>query len=147
MSVPRSTRRAVSEAHGAVARDLGLPPLQIRWFKGARPHWDESDAALCALSSRIRPGLQAAAVSSLEPPVIWLRATLRPAVAALLTAHEARHVWQERTLAEHDRRRWHVPTCERDADDYAWHGALPAALKARAQLAVAGKPLGRRFGL
>jgi hypothetical protein len=68
-------------------------------------------------------------------------------VAALLAAHEARHVWQERTLAENDQRRWHVPTSERDADDYAWQGALPEPLKARAQLAVAGRPLGRRFGL
>jgi hypothetical protein len=142
MSVPRSTRRAVGEALAAVARDLRLPPMKIRWFRGARAHWDESDAALCALSSRIRAGLQAAAVSSVEPPVIWLRATLRPAIAALLTAHEARHVWQERTLDEHDRRRWHAPTCERDADDYAWQGALPDAL-----VAVAGKSLGRRFGL
>ncbi len=145
--VPRSTRVAVREALDAVAQDLRLPPLRVRWFRGARAHWDDTDPALYALSSRIRPGLHGAAVSAVEPPVIWLRATLRPAVAALLAAHEARHVWQERTLAEHDRRRWHVPTSERDADDYAWQGALPAALKARAHLAVAGRPLGRRFGL
>jgi len=147
MVVPRSTRTAVKEALDAVGRDLGLPRLRVRWFRGSRAYWDESDAALYALSSRIRPGLQGAAVSAVEPPVIWLRATLRPAVAALLAAHEARHVWQERTLAENDQRRWHVPTSERDADDYAWQGALPAPLKARAQVAVAGRPLGRRFGL
>jgi len=147
MAVRRSTRAAVAEALEAVAKDLRLPRVQVRWFKGARGYWDDTDAALYALSSRIRPGLQGASVSALEPPVIWLRATLRPAVAALLAAHEARHVWQERTLAEDDRRRWHVPTSERDADEYAWEGALPADLKARAHLAVAGKPLGRRFGL
>jgi hypothetical protein len=147
MVVPRSTRVAVKEVLDAVAQDLRLPQLKVRWFRGARALWDDTDAALYALSSRIRPGLKGAAVSAVEPPVIWLRATLRPAVAALLAAHEARHVWQERTLAEHDRRRWHVATSERDADDYAWQGALPAALKARAQLAVAGRPLGRRFGL
>src|SRR5262245_1157779 len=147
MVVPRATRAAVKEALEAIVQDLGLPRLCVRWFKGARAYWDDTDAALYALSSRIRPGLQAAAVSAVEPPVIWLRATLRPAVAALLAAHEARHVWQERTLGEHDRRRWHVPTSERDADDYALQGALPAALKAKAERAVAGRPLGRRFGL
>lgn len=147
MTVPRSTRAAVGEALAAVAGDLRLPRLQVRWFRGARGSGDHEDAALSALSSTIRPGLQAAAVSTVEPPVIWLRATLRPAVAALLAAHEARHVWQGRTLAEHDRRRWHAPTSERDADEYAWEGALPAALKARAYRAVAGKRLGRRFGL
>jgi hypothetical protein len=147
MSVPRSTRVAVSEALDAVARDLRLPRMQVRWFKGARAHWDAADAALYALASRIRPGLKGASVSFVDPPVIWLRATLRPAVAALLAAHEARHLWQARTLDENDRRRWHEPTSEQDADDYAWQGALPAALKARAQIAVTGRPLGRRFGL
>jgi hypothetical protein len=38
-----------------------------------------------------------------------------------------------------------VPTSERDADEYAWQGALPPALKAKAYLAVAGRPLGRRW--
>ncbi len=147
MAVRRSTRVAVAEALEAVAKDLRLPRMQVRWFKGAHGYWDDTDAALYALSSRIRPGLQGASVSAVEPPVIWLRATLRPAVAALLAAHEARHVWQERTLAEDDRRRWHVPTSERDADEYAREGALPADLKAKAYRAVAGKPLGRRFGL
>ncbi len=146
MSVPRSTRVAVAEALAAVVKDLGLPRIRVRWFKGARACHDAADAALSALASRIRPGLQGAAVPAVEPPVIWLRATLRPAVAALLSAHEARHLWQERALSGDDRRRWHAPTSERDADDYAWQGALPDALKARAHLAVAGKPLGRRFG-
>ena len=146
MTVRRSTRHAVALALEAVARDLALPRMRVRWFKGARGYWDDTDAALYALSSKIRPRLLGAAVSSVEPPVIWLRATLKPAVAALLAAHEARHVWQERTLAEHDRRRWHEPTSERDADAYAWEGALPAALKATARRAVTGKPLGRRFG-
>ena len=36
MSVPRSTRAAVSEALAAVAPDLGLPRIHVRWFKGAR---------------------------------------------------------------------------------------------------------------
>ena len=116
MSVRRSTRAAVAEALAAVAKDLGIPRIQVRWFKGANGYWDESDAALYALSSRIRYGLHGAAVSALEPPVIWLRATLRPAVAALLAAHEARHVWQERMLDERDHRRWHEPTSERDAE-------------------------------
>jgi hypothetical protein len=147
MSVPRSTRLAVGEALAAVARDLGLPRMRVRWFKGARAYWDAADAALYALSGKIRPGLQGAAVPGVEPPVIWLRATLRPAVAALLAAHEARHLWQQRTLSEDDRRRWHVPTSERDADDYAWQGALPVTLKSRAERAVAGRALGRRFGL
>ena len=147
MSVPRATRAAVGEALEAVARDLRLPRVKVRWFKGARAYWDDTDAALYALSSRLRPGLQGAAVPAVDPPVIWLRGTLRPAVAALLAAHEARHLWQERVLAESDRRRWHAPTSERDADEYAWQGALPDALKARAHLAVAGRPLGRRFGL
>jgi len=146
MSVRRSTRAAVAEALAAVAKDLGIPRIQVRWFKGAHGYWDETDAALYALSSKIRPGLHGAAVSALEPPVIWLRATLRPAVAALLAAHEARHVWQERTLDERDHRRWHEPTSERDADAYALDGALPAALKEKARSAMAGKPLGRRFG-
>lgn len=147
MAVRRATRAAVAEALAAVAKDLGIPRVQVRWFKGANGYWDESDAALYALSSKIRAGLHGAAVSALEPPVIWLRATLRPAVAALLAAHEARHVWQERTLDERDHRRWHEPTSERDADRYALEGALPAALKAQARCALAGKPLGRRFGL
>jgi hypothetical protein len=147
MSVPRSTRLAVATALGAVTRDLRLPVAKIRWFRGARPYWDDADAALNALSSSIRPGLHGATVGTVDPPVIWLRATLRPAVAALLAAHEARHLWQERTLPEDDRRRWHMPTSEQDADDYAWQGALPAVLKARAQVALAGKPMGRRFGL
>jgi len=147
MTVRRSTRVAVAEALDAVARDLRLPRMRVRWFKGARAYWDDTDAALYALSSKIRPRLLGAAVSGVEPPVIWLRATLKPAIAALLAAHEARHVWQELTLAEQDRRRWHVPTSEHDADDYAWQGALPAPLKAMARRAVAGKSLGRRFGL
>ncbi|PWU23388.1 MAG: hypothetical protein C5B48_08705 [Candidatus Rokuibacteriota bacterium] len=147
MTVRRATRVAVGEALEAVARDLRIPSVRIRWFKGARPCWDNADAALYALSTRIRPDLKAAAVASVEPPVIWLRATLKPALAALLAAHEARHVWQERALEVEDRRRWHVATSERDADQYAWEGALPAALKAKAYAAVAGKPLGRRFGL
>jgi hypothetical protein len=147
MAVRRSTRVAVALALEAVLTDLRLPRVRVRWFKGARAYWDDSDAALYALSSRIRTGLQGAAVAAVEPPVIWLRATLKPAVAALLAAHEARHVWQERTLAEDDRRRWHVPTSERDADEYARAGALPAALRERAYRAVAGKALGRRFGL
>lgn len=147
MSVPRSTRGAVSETLAAVAKDLSLPRVKVRWFKGARAYWDVTDAALYALASRIRPGLKGASVAFVDPPVIWLRATLRPAVAALLAAHEARHLWQARTLDETDRRRWHEPTSERDADDYAWQGALPDALKARAQVAVAGRALGRRFGL
>src|SRR5204863_6264030 len=104
---------AVAEALDAVARDLRLPRVRVRWFKGARAYWDGADQALTALSSRIRPGLQGAAVPGVDPPVIWLRATLRPAVAALLAAHEARHLWQERILPEADRRRWHVPTSER----------------------------------
>jgi len=147
MAVRRATRLAVAEALEAIARDLSLPRLHVRWFKGARAYWDEADAALYALSSKIRPRLLGAAVSAVDPPVIWLRATLKPAVAALLAAHEARHVWQERTLAEQDRRRWHEPTSESDADEYAWTGALPAALKALAHRAMAGKPLGRRFGI
>jgi len=147
MTVRRSTRRAVADALSAVGRDLGLPRMRVRWFKGTRGYWDDTDTALYALSSKIRPRLLGAAVSGVEPPVIWLRATLKPPVAALLAAHEARHIWQERTLGEHDRRRWHVPTSERDADDYAWGGALPEMLKAMARRAVAGKALGRRFGL
>jgi hypothetical protein len=147
MAVRRSTRAAVAEALDAVLKDLRLPRVQVRWFRGAHGYWDDADAALYALSSRMRAGLQGAAVAAVDPPVIWLRATLRPAVAALLAAHEARHLWQERTLSEDDRRRWHVPTSERDADEYARGGALPAALKERAYRAVAGKPLGRRFGL
>jgi hypothetical protein len=147
MSVPRATRAAVGQTLGAVATDLGLPGVLVRWFKGARAYWDDADSALCALSSRIRPGLKGAAVPAVEPPVIWLRATLRPAIAALVAAHEARHLWQQRTLGADDRRAWHVPTSERDADEYAWQGALPAALKARAYLAVLGRPLGRRFGI
>ncbi|HXJ78267.1 MAG TPA: hypothetical protein VMS64_06240 [Candidatus Methylomirabilis sp.] len=147
MAVRRATRLAVANALEAVVKDLQLPRLRVRWFKGACGYWDDTDAALYALSSKIRPRLLGAAVSAVEPPVIWLRATLKPPVAALLAAHEARHVWQERTLAEHDRRRWHEPTSESDADHYAWTGALPATLKALAQQAVAGKPLGRRFGL
>jgi hypothetical protein len=147
MVVRRATRTAVAEALQAVTRDLGLPRLRVRWFKGARGAWDDSDAALYALSSKIRSRLLGAAVSAVDPPVIWLRATLKPAVAALLAAHEARHVWQERTLGEQDRRRWHEPTSEKDADDYAWAGALPSGLKVLARQAVAGKPLGRRFGL
>src|SRR5262245_63259863 len=146
IAVRRATRAAVAEALEAVTKDLGLPRLRVRWFRGARGYWDDADAALYALSSRIRPGLQGASVSALEPPVIWLRATLRPAVAALLAAHEARHVWQERTLDERDHRRWHEPTSERDADAYALEGALPAALKEKARSVMAGKPLGRRFG-
>jgi len=86
-------------------------------------------------------------VPGADPPVVWLRATLRPPIAALVAAHEARHLWQQLTLGDDDRRSWHVPTSERDADDYAWNGALPAALKARAHAAVAGRALGRRFGL
>jgi hypothetical protein len=147
MAVRRATRVAVAETLDAVARDLRLPRVRVRWFKGARAFWDDTDAALYLLSSKIRPRLLGAAVSAVEPPVIWLRATLKPAVAALLAAHEARHVWQERTLAEHDRRRWHERTSESDADAYAWTGALPAPLKVMAHRAVAGKPLGRRFGL
>ena len=147
MAVRRATRVAVAETLAAVAKDLELPRMRVRWFKGARGYWDDTDAALYALSSKIRPRLLGAAVSAVEPPVIWLRATLKPAVAALLAAHEARHVWQERTLAEQDRRRWHEPTSESDADEYARTGALPASLKATALQAVAGKPLGRRFGL
>jgi hypothetical protein len=147
MAVRRATRLAVSETLAAVGKDLGLPRLRVRWFRGARGYWDDTDAALYALSSKIRPRLLAAAVAAVEPPVIWLRATLKPAVAALLAAHEARHVWQERNLAEQDRRRWHEPTSESDADDYARTGALPATLKAVALQAMAGKPLGRRFGL
>jgi hypothetical protein len=146
MSVPRSTRAAVGEALGAVVRDLSLPRLAVRWFKGARGHRGEGDAALSALGARIHPGLKGAAVPASEPPVIWLRASLRPALAALVAAHEARHLWQQRTLAESDRRRWHEPTSERDADDYAWHGALPEALKVRARAALVGRPLARRFG-
>jgi hypothetical protein len=145
MSVPRSTRMAVREALGTVLGDLRLPAVKVRWFKGARPCWDDTDEALYALSSRIRPGLQGAAVPAVEPPVIWLRATLRPAVAALLAAHEARHLWQERMLPEADRRRWHLPTSERDADEYAWQGALSTTLKEKAYLAVARRPLGRRW--
>jgi hypothetical protein len=147
MTVRRATRVAVAEALEAVTRDLGLSRVRVRWFKGARGYWDDADAALYALSSKIRPRLLGAAVSALEPPVIWLRATLKPGLAALLAAHEARHIWQERTLAEQDRRRWHEPSSESDADQYAWTGALPASLKALAHRAVAGKPLGRRFGL
>ena len=147
MAVRRATRMAVAQTLAAVGKDLDLPRLCVRWFKGARGYWDDTDAALYALSSKIRPRLLGAAVSAVEPPVIWLRASLKPAVAALLAAHEARHVWQERTLAAQDRRRWHEPTSESDADQYAWTGALPAALKTMAHRAVAGKPLGRRFGL
>jgi hypothetical protein len=147
MAVRRATRLAVAEALEAVTKDLGLPRLRVRWFKGARGYWDDADAALYALSSKIRPRLLGAAVPAVEPPVIWLRATLRPGVAALLAAHEARHLWQERTLVEQDRRRWHEPTSESDADQYAWSAALPPALKAMAHRAMAGKPLGRRFGV
>ena len=147
MSVPRSARTAVSDTLEAVRGDLCLPRVRVRWFKGARAYWDDSDSALCALSERIRPGLRGAIVPGADPPVIWLRATLRPAIAALVAAHEARYLWQQLTLGEDDRRSWHVPTSERDADEYAWNGALPSALKARAHLAVAGRPLGRRFGL
>src|SRR5689334_25154756 len=68
MSVPRSTRAAVSEALAAVARDLGLPRVHVRWFKGARVYHDAADAALSALASRIRPGLQGAAVPAVGPP-------------------------------------------------------------------------------
>jgi len=59
MAVPRSTRTAVAEALAAVVRDLGLPRIQVRWFKGARVYHDAADAALSALAARIRPGLQA----------------------------------------------------------------------------------------
>lgn len=147
MSVPRATRAAVAETLDAVRRDLRLPRMQVRWFRGARAYWDLTDAALCALSSRIRPGLKGALVPAIDPPVIWMRATLRPGIAALVAAHEARHLWQQRTLEADDRRSWHVPTSERDADEYAWNGALPPALKVRAHQAVAGRPLSRRFGL
>src|SRR5262245_31326961 len=112
MSVPRSTRTAVAETLEAVRADLRLPRIFVRWFKGARAYWDEGDAALCALSSRIRPGLRGAVVPAVDPPVVWLRATLRPAIAALVAAHEARHLWQLLTLGEDDRRSWHVPSSE-----------------------------------
>ena len=145
MLVPRSTRLAVNQALHPVVVDLHLPRVHVRWFKGTRACWDERDEALYALSGRIRPGLEGAAVSAVDPPVIWLRATLRPAVAALLAAHEARHLWQQRTLPEADRRRWHLPTSERDADEYAWQGALPTALKAQAYRAVARRRIGQRW--
>src|SRR5262249_3946295 len=63
MAVRRAVRRVAAEALEAVAADLRLPRLRVRWFKGARGCWDDGDAALYALSSKIRPGLLGAAVS------------------------------------------------------------------------------------
>jgi hypothetical protein len=137
-SVPEATRLAAAETLIAVARDLNLPSLCLRWFALApgvawRP--DANDIALASLGAMPDPELFGHANSDVTPPVVWVRFDLPPHVAAVITAHEARHVWQRLIWNPDDDARF--DQAEEDADAYA----LGAPWPERYRLDIAWEPM------
>jgi hypothetical protein len=57
--------------------------------------------------------------SPIRPPVVWLRATLMPTLIAVVTSHEARHMYQH--LDEEQFSDYSVDELEADAKE--WQGA------------------------
>ena len=93
------------QALTAVRRDLELGPVHLRWFELDRDTKCDFATVIAvsladpALGYLLAPpfdaGLYGKATVAATPPVIWVRTSLTPPMAAVAVAHEARHLWQE----------------------------------------------------
>lgn len=102
-----------------VETDLGLSPLAIRWFTERpfkeRPPLQELDPSIAFLNTNPLKPLGGKCC----PPLIcgvetlWIRRVRSPEAAAIVVAHEARHVWQV------PGRFPSLEECELDAEAYA----------------------------
>ena len=122
--VPRGTRDVVASTLGEVQGDLALPPIHARWFKWSPRLIEAEDYAVADLpfavlntaSSDRTLGGKALA---LPTPMVWIRASLRGRLVRMVTAHEARHVWQQLTWTSDGDERLDPEFAERDAEEYA----------------------------
>jgi hypothetical protein len=120
--VPAQVQTSVAQMLEIVERDLELPPLRVRWFRWSEtsepPHATD-DLALAVLNlDRVDWAQLKGKPLAFPIPTIWLRATLRPALAAEVAAHEARHIWQQLTWTAEDDDRKEPTNAERDAYAY-----------------------------
>lgn len=141
--VQKSVLRAARDALAAVEYDLEIGPIRIRWFKlKSGVTWDpcDQDIAFAVLNGppidRTMLG-KAVVAEGVEPQVIWLRARMKPAIAAVIVAHEARHLWQDKNWDDTgpDRRERE----EKDARDYMFEAPFDLDLEQRL---AAAKELG-----
>jgi len=111
-----------------VKKDLQLNEIEIRWVLEDEPIFGKIERLLAELSGSEPEAFEAEPFSGLtksfHDSVIWIRADLTPAEAALTVAHEARHLWQlrryrppltqqeqaaaEKDAAEYERKAFHA---------------------------------------
>lgn len=124
--VREPTRRVVTKMLAFVRRELKLCPVRIRWFRprrGAVP-WGhighDHSRSLRALNQDATKGTQGYAVYRPKGErEVWIRATVRPFTAAIMVAHEARHLWQFQREVSRPARE-----LERDARVYPWRSGI-----------------------
>ena len=84
-------------------------------LRESRRAGDSADEAFRVLNTwSSSPSLEGKALTA-PAPTVWLRANLSPERVRWVTAHEARHVWQQFNLS--DERLYGF--AETDADEYA----------------------------
>lgn len=97
-AVAEATRRAAARTLALAAEQLPVRvTAPVRWFRetydGTAPMFDDRDNHLWLLNAAGIRGLRGGVVVAGEP-MMWLRVTLRPSEAMVVTLHEARHLWQ-----------------------------------------------------
>ncbi len=108
-AVPLKVRRVAEEVYLTARKHLenetgvDIGEARLRWFRPDRQasfekYLGHPDVALTILNQPpYNPGLLGKVTHKeaiVQPPVIWLRATLGPIQVSWVMAHEARHNWQ-----------------------------------------------------
>lgn len=91
-AVPGHTRAFAELALTLACRDLGLKGVTLRFFEMAIPSW-HSGPIVHADERRLMGWVWAKA-----PKEVWVEASLDPAEAARVVAHESRHLEQQATF-------------------------------------------------
>ncbi len=123
------TMKAALEALDKAERDLGLPPLTLRWFRVRKGTWpfgrlsrrslEEKDPAYARLQRRNNPNQGGLVCGDVCDTLIWIRVTSLPDKAVAIVAHEARHLWQQRHWKYTGDFSKYRKEREKDAEEYA----------------------------
>jgi hypothetical protein len=122
--VPLASRLAAAHGLAYVTKDLGLPIVQIRWFRPAQPGE--------AVYFRKAGGVPEGVVNGDRPTEIGIRADLPPRMVVNVVLHEALHVRQFL-----DGRDGHSTECQHEAEVYAAKLAREGVARAIADRATA----------
>jgi hypothetical protein len=123
-TIPLASRLAAAHALAYVTRDLGLPSVQIRWFRPARP----GEAVYFGRTGGVPEGV----VNGDRPTEIGIRADLPPRMVVNVVLHEALHVRQFL-----DGRDGHSSVCQHEAEVYAGNLVKSGVSRAIADTAAA----------